>query len=119
MTTDHERPPDQVDVLVSGGGMAGLAAATVAAEAGARVLVVEKDLSPGGSAALSVGMFWAMPDTETLRRRVPLGDPDLGQAVVENYPSAVEVIREMSVSVGEQVSGVMTAGIGHSIDVHA
>jgi phytoene dehydrogenase-like protein len=99
--------------------MAGLAAATVAAENGARVLVVEKGTRPGGSAALSVGMFWAVPDFETLRRRVPLGDPDLGRAVVEDYPAAVEAIRRMGLPVGDRVSGVMTVGVGHSIDVHA
>lgn len=111
--------PERVDVLVVGGGMAGLAAAAFAAENGARVLVVEKGARPGGSAALSVGMFWAILDFETLRERVPLGDPDLGRAVVEDYPASVEAIREMGVFVGERVSGVMTVGIGYSIDVHA
>ena len=119
MTVEQTRLPERVDVLVVGGGMAGLAAAATAAEGGARVLVIEKGPRPGGSAALSVGMFWAMPDFETLRRRVPLGDPDLGQAVVEDYPAAVEAIWDMGVSVGDRVSGVMTVGIGHSIDVHA
>lgn len=119
MTTEQSGLLERIDVLVVGGGMAGLAAATVAAGNGARVLVIEKGPRPGGSAALSVGMFWAIPDFETLRRRVPLGDPDLGRAVVEDYPAAVETIREMGVPVGERVSGVMTVGIGHSIDVHA
>lgn len=119
MTADTARLPEAVDVLVVGGGMAGLAAASLAAEEGKRVLVIEKGSQPGGSAALSVGMFWAMPDFETLRRRVPLGDPNLGRAVVDHYPAAVEVIQELGISVGEQVSGVMTVGIGHSIDVRA
>lgn len=119
MTAERKRLPDQVDVLVVGGGMAGLAAAMVAAKEGARVLVIEKGRCPGGSAALSVGMFWAVPDFKTLRQRVPLGDPDLGQTVVEDYPAAVEAIRRMGVSVGEQVSGVMTVGVGHSIDVRS
>jgi NADPH-dependent 2,4-dienoyl-CoA reductase/sulfur reductase-like enzyme len=79
MTVDRTWLPERVDVLVVGGGMAGLAAAMVAAENGARVLVIEKGSRPGGSAALSVGMFWAVPDVETLRRRVPLGHPDLGR----------------------------------------
>ena len=119
MTTDQSRLPDRIDVLVVGGGMSGLAAAALAAEDGAKVLVIEKGPHPGGSAALSVGMFWVVPDFETLRERVPLGDPDLGRAVVEDYPASVEAIRQMGVSVGERVSGVMTVGIGHSIDVHA
>ena len=62
-------------------------------------------------------MFWTIPDFETLRQRVPLGDPELGRAVVEEYPVAVETIRQMGVSVGDRVSGVMTVGLGHFIDV--
>lgn len=119
MADDRAPLPERVDVLVAGGGMAGLAAAATAAEGGAKVLVVEKGSRPGGSAALSVGMFWAIPDFESLRRRVPLGDPDLGRAVVEDYPAAVEAIRETGVSVGERISGVMSVGIGHSINIHA
>ena len=119
MTTAQERLPDQVDILVLGGGMAGLAAAALAAEYDARVLVIEKGSHPGGSAALSVGMFWAVPDFKTLRRRVPLGNPELGRAVVEDYPAAVETIQGMDVSVEEQVSGIMMVGIGHSIDIPA
>ena len=54
----RDRDPDSyehfhahVDVLVVGGGVAGLSAAKVAAEAGARVLVIEQDASWGGRAA--------------------------------------------------------------------
>jgi succinate dehydrogenase/fumarate reductase flavoprotein subunit len=117
VTGNQARLPGRVDVLVVGGGMAGMAAAMVAAEGGARTLVIEKGSRPGGSAALSVGMFWTIPDFETLRQRVPLGDPELGRAVVEEYPVAVETIRQMGVSVGDRVSGVMTVGLGHFIDV--
>lgn len=114
-----EKLPERVDVLVVGGGMAGLAAGVTVVREGGSVAVIEKGDRPGGSAALSVGMFWAVPDYETLRRRVPLGDAELGRAVVEDYPGSVEEIRGMGVSVGERVSGVMTVGIGHSIDVRA
>jgi len=107
------------DILVIGAGMAGLAAAAAASEAGARVVVLEKAAQAGGSAAMSVGMFWAPPDFEAFRRRVPLGDPALGRAVVDDYPAAVERIRSFGIRVGPQVDGVMTIGIGHSIDVPA
>jgi predicted oxidoreductase len=43
------------DVIVAGGGIAGLGAAIEAAEAGASVLVVESCAEPGGAAALSGG----------------------------------------------------------------
>jgi succinate dehydrogenase/fumarate reductase flavoprotein subunit len=108
-----------IDIVVVGGGMAGLAAAAAATEAGARVVVLEKAPEVGGSAAMSVGMFWVPPDLESLRQRVPLGDAELGRAVVEAYPAAVARIRALGVAVGERVNGVMTVGIGHSIDVRA
>lgn len=47
------------DVLVVGGGGAGMAAAIAAAEAGASVVVLEAGKRPGGSTALSGGVFYA------------------------------------------------------------
>lgn len=47
----------EVDVLVCGGGMSGMACAAFAAEAGARTLVIEKHGEIGGSSNLSAGMF--------------------------------------------------------------
>ena len=38
-----------IDIAVIGSGVSGLAAALTAAERGARVVVFEKELSPGGS----------------------------------------------------------------------
>lgn len=46
-----------VDTLVCGGGMSGMACAAFAAEAGARTLVVEKQTEIGGSSSLSAGML--------------------------------------------------------------
>lgn len=47
----------QVDVLVCGGGMSGMACAAFAAQAGAKVLVVEKQVEVGGSSNYSAGML--------------------------------------------------------------
>jgi flavin-dependent dehydrogenase len=46
-----------VDVLVCGGGMSGMACASFAAEAGARTLVIEKQGEIGGSSNYSAGML--------------------------------------------------------------
>lgn len=46
-----------VDVLICGGGMSGMACATFASEAGAKVLLVEKQASLGGSSNYSAGML--------------------------------------------------------------
>jgi fumarate reductase flavoprotein subunit len=47
------------DVIVIGGGGAGMCAAIEAADAGARVALVEADLKLGGSTALSGGVYYA------------------------------------------------------------
>ncbi len=47
------------DVIVVGGGGAGLAAAIEARAAGAEVLLIEKNASPGGSTAWSIGSVTA------------------------------------------------------------
>lgn len=51
--------PTMVDVVVVGGGGAGLAAAVTAAQAGAQVVLLEKNDRLGGTTALSVGSFSA------------------------------------------------------------
>ena len=48
---------ESADVVVVGGGLAGHCAALAAAEAGAEVLLIEKQLRTGGSTALSGGFF--------------------------------------------------------------
>ncbi len=50
---------DECDVLVIGGGGAGLAASIEAANQGARVILIEKDPELGGSTAWSIGSFTA------------------------------------------------------------
>ena len=52
----------ECDVLVMGSGTAGLSAAIAAAEAGANVLVIEKQDIPGGSAVTSAGIVYAPVD---------------------------------------------------------
>lgn len=61
---------DACDVLVIGGGGAGLAAAIEAAAAHARVILVEKNPRPGGTTALSVGSITATRTPHQLRRGI-------------------------------------------------
>jgi flavin-dependent dehydrogenase len=109
----------KADLLVIGGGMAGLAAAARAVEAGASVLVVEKGAELGGSAALSAGILWTAPDFATLRRVVPGGDPDLGRALVTGFEPAVRWIRSTGAFVSEQWEGQMGSGRAVRVDVAA
>lgn len=61
------------DLLVLGGGMAGLSAAAWAASQGARVALVEKAPHLGGTAALSGGYVWTAPTYACLRSLIPRG----------------------------------------------
>src|SRR5207248_5346104 len=93
------------DLLVLGGGMAGLAAAARAAESDARVVVVEKAPDIGGSAAMAAGILWTAPDLATLCEVTPRGDPELGRALVEGFEPAIDWVRSMDVSVSEYWRG--------------
>jgi len=50
---------NDTDVIVIGGGGAGMCAAIEACDAGARVLLVEAGARLGGSTALSAGVYYA------------------------------------------------------------
>ncbi|MCG2623370.1 FAD-dependent oxidoreductase [Arthrobacter sp. I2-34] len=125
MTLTTMEPPRQeagsrCDVLVLGSGIAGSSAAWAAARSGARVVMLEKLDTPGGSAALSAGMFWTAPNFEALRDRIPLGDADLGRQLVADYPAALADIRATGIRVAaEPQHGIMTYGIGYSLDIQA
>ena len=85
----YEHRHDHVDVLVVGGGPAGLAAADAATRSGARVLLVEQDTMPGGRllaeparidgrpardwVAATVEALGARPQTTVLRRATAFG----------------------------------------------
>jgi fumarate reductase flavoprotein subunit len=71
------------DLIVAGGGMAGLVAAAHARERGASVLVLEKLARPGGSMRLSSGVVWRHRRLEDFRTECPVGDPALQRVVWE------------------------------------
>jgi succinate dehydrogenase/fumarate reductase flavoprotein subunit len=83
------------DVLVIGGGMAGLVAALQAQALGARVTVLEKGPAVGGSLALSGGTIWCARTVEDLRRLVPRGDPELGAALVADFEPGIAWLRDL------------------------
>ncbi|KAJ5263222.1 hypothetical protein N7478_010827 [Penicillium angulare] len=107
----------EVDTLVCGGGMSGMACASFAADAGLKTLVVEKQAEIGGSSSLSAGMFWAPHTYEKLRAWVPEGDPILQQAWLDEYLPAVQWMRENGIPTAERFDGIMTIGIGFPIKI--
>ena len=106
-----------VDLLVAGGGIAGMAAAARAIELGLQVVVAEKGDEVGGSAALSAGIVWTAPDVETARRVAPEGDPALLRALIEGFDAAIERVRDAGVAVSERWSGQMGFGVEHHVDL--
>jgi fumarate reductase flavoprotein subunit len=79
---------DTHDVIIVGGGMAGLTAALAAGEAGADVLVLESEPAVGGSMALSGGLIWAPATYELAREWIPRGDPELQRMLVDEIEPA-------------------------------
>ncbi|GGE43765.1 FAD-dependent oxidoreductase [Actibacterium pelagium] len=59
MSTSNNSKIETCDLLVAGSGAAGFAAAVVAAHHGLKVILIEKDMTLGGTSALSGGWIWA------------------------------------------------------------
>src|SRR4051795_1586951 len=79
-------PPDStVDVVVVGSGGGGLTAALAAADAGASVLVAEKQPLIGGSTAMSGGMAW-VPNNPVMRAA---GVPDSFEDAMAHFEAVV------------------------------
>jgi fumarate reductase flavoprotein subunit len=84
----------EADVIVIGGGLAGLSAAVAATEQGADVILLEKASEPGGSFALSGGYVWTFTSVDDYRRAVPNGDADLGRLLVEDFNTCIDWLLE-------------------------
>ncbi|MFC5950726.1 FAD-dependent oxidoreductase [Pseudonocardia lutea] len=111
---DAPTPTDPVDLLVLGGGMAGMTAAARAARSGLRVAVVERAPELGGSARFA-GYLWTAPDTATMDEINPHGDPELKAAVVGRFADAVAFLRDLEVPVADAVT-ILRFGRGHAFD---
>ena len=101
------------DVVVLGSGAGGMAAATVAATEGARVLLIEKEALFGGSTAISGGVVWlpandemaklGMTDSKQAARRYleqVLGNnlrADLVDAFLDNAPEMLRYMHQHTV----------------------
>src|SRR5579871_4106007 len=94
---------DSVDLLVFGGGMAGMSAAARACSDGASVILVEKGPAIGGS-AMYAGFIWTAPTVDVMREVNPDADPVLAAEVVERYPEALDWVRSLDVHVADPVT---------------
>lgn len=113
---------ETVDLLVIGGGMAGLTAAAHMAAEGGSVVLVEKAERTGGSARFA-GFVWTTPTVEEMRRVNPDGDPALAAALVDGFADGVEWIRRSVWSAGRRcpcsASAVGTSSTPTTTSTHA
>jgi succinate dehydrogenase/fumarate reductase flavoprotein subunit len=110
-----EPDPQEIDVVVIGGGMAGLTAALVAQESGVQALCLEKLREPGGSLALSGGYLWTINNVDEYLRLAPEGDAALGRMVIEDFETGVEWLVEHGVELMEVPAGL---GAGRAFGGH-
>ena len=94
---------DTIDLLVLGGGIAGLSAAASAAQRGASVVLAEKAPAVGGSGQYA-GFLWTAPTIQVMREVNPEGDPALGARVVDGYEAAIDWVRSLGVHTKEPVT---------------
>lgn len=88
----------QVEILVVGGGSAGVAAATVAAEKGCSVMLIEKYGFCGGAAVAGMsgtmcGMFMATDDAEKAPEQVVFGFTERFRAALEAKNGVTEPLK--------------------------
>ncbi len=107
---------ETVDLLVIGGGMAGLSAAARVAAEGGSVVLVEKAERTGGSARFA-GFVWTAPTVEEMRRVNPDGDPELAAALLDGFADGVAWIRSLGVDCRPPVP-VLGFGRGHQLDTN-
>ena len=104
------------DLLIAGGGMAGLTAGAQAASRGARVVLVEKTDRIGGAAVLSGAMFWTLHSVAKLAH-VTGGREDLLERMLPGYTAVIDWMRERDIHVSPVVD-VMN-GQGYLVDIIA
>ena len=93
--------PAVCDVLVAGSGIAGMSAAIDAAEAGVRVVVVEKDSALGGNSRWAAGYDLEAGDFDAMRRQNPDGDPTLQRVLVDSFDGSLNWLRSHGVELTE------------------
>jgi len=104
----------ECDLLVVGGGMAGMSAAGRAAERGKTVVVVEKAADIGGSAALSGGYLWTTPSLQQMGAW-DNGSEELHALVSGTFPILTDWMRRRGVHM-EKHQPVLF-GRGYQFDV--
>jgi fumarate reductase flavoprotein subunit len=101
------------DVIVIGGGGAGMTVATTAADEGARVLLIDADRRLGGSTALSGGVFYAS-DTTVQRAAGVLDSPQDQYRYymnVNQHKLEASVVHRLCVDSGPTLEWLLSLGV--------
>jgi succinate dehydrogenase/fumarate reductase flavoprotein subunit len=106
--------PVVCDLLILGCGMAGLTAAALAAETGARVVAIEKASEIGGSAALSGGYVWTCTSPGHMAFNDD-GDRRLQAMVLDEFPHVMAWLRRRCIDI--QAPQRVLFGRGYQIDI--
>lgn len=86
--------PDRADVVVVGGGYCGMSAARSAAEAGADVVVIEKETLATGASTRNGGMV--IPELKSSPARLASKYGDLGRALYAEVDAAFDLVESMA-----------------------
>lgn len=106
----------ETDLLVVGGGAAGLSAAVEAAAAGAKVLVAESDLHIGGQLVKQSHKFFGSRDEYAGTRGFSIANILIGE--ISEHSSSVEVLKNTTVNGYYPDEGILTATVGEDEYLH-
>jgi fumarate reductase flavoprotein subunit len=94
-----------MDIVVAGGGLAGLVATLWAVELGARVTLLEKGDQLGGSFIYSSGYIWSYKDLRTFRQEAPGGDVALQKLILERLEADLNWLEDLGVPALTRATG--------------
>lgn len=98
-------PEQRRRVLVVGAGLAGLAAARAALEAGADVDIVEATDAPGGASIDAAGWIWRARDLATFRAQAPDADVSVQQLILEQLDTDIDWLVGLGTTVLASTTG--------------
>lgn len=106
----------ETDVLIIGGGIAGLTAGAKATREGKHVTLVESSNTLGGNGRFA-GYIWSAPNRDVMAEWNPDGDEALRNNVIDRFESAVQWIRDLGVDLGPSQKQ-LAYGEGHPFDTN-
>ncbi|MFF1900596.1 FAD-binding protein [Streptomyces sp. NPDC058206] len=109
-------PASEVDLLITGAGMAGLTAAARAVHDGLSVVVTDTATDVGGSARFA-GYAWTAPSHDVMDAHNPDGDPALKRALVDRFADGIAWIRSIGVE-AKDAQRILNFGQGHQFDTN-